>query len=117
MRSVPDELSIGKASYAYNYTHQAAILVCSRGSDDARADEKLILMQSGEHLIAYDATVMGDASIELRKPVFRCLATSIPLCVGWHEWQCNHAASVTATSGAECDWRDGLWAETRHSHV
>ena len=59
----------------------------------------------------YKKRQIDGETLQLRQPVFRCLATNITQ-PGWHNWQTNYAASPN-NAGLAVDWHGALCAETR----
>ena len=88
------------------------VYVCTKGSEWARAGEVLVPRCDMGIWTAYDGAVLADTStLNLRQPVFQCLATDITQ-PGWHTWQMNEAASPDPAV-FEVDWQGSLSCETR----
>ena len=101
-----EELTIGtrktfQNNYAFPYKKQQigseTVYVCNKGSQWARLGEVLVLRCHGETWTAFDGAVSADGTtLQLRQPVFCCLADDIAQ-PGAHNWETNYAADPSGT--------------------
>jgi hypothetical protein len=121
---LPEKFAIGTMkAFKYNYEFlyskrtvgKETHYVCTKGSDNARPDEVLVLCcetNDGKTTwTAWDSEVLPDSTCTCRQPIFRCVDDITK--PGWHNWQTNHAASKDVADGVDADWQGELWAETR----
>ena len=112
----PEAFEVGEEyRYEHMYISDENLYVCTRGSEWAREDEKLVLrheiLEDGSWAwIAYDASMIDEA-LYCRQAVFRCVDENITE-AGFYTWQTNYNADQVKP-GVSINWQGNLVAETR----
>ena len=116
---LPQSFSIGtKRAYAggYEYPYKKqkidmeTVYVCTKGSDNARENEVLVLRRESDAWIAYDSSVTGN-ELTCRQKVFRSRDAKITK-QGYHEWEMNKSANK-GRQVHDPDWFGHLWCLTK----
>ena len=115
---LPQSFCIGtKRAYAKGYEYpykkkkigKETVYVCTKGSDDAREYEVLVLRRESDGWTAYDSSVTG-SDLTCRQKVFRSDDANIYK-EGDHELQMNRSANKREQVD-EPEWFGSLWCLT-----
>lgn len=104
-------IGIEKRKYIYTQStnqgvHARNIWVCKRGSDYSKTGEKLVMMEDGGFIVAFDCP-QGDPAYA-RQKVFRAhLSAGDPTTEGRHKWEMNWKANAANSDLNDPeDWND-----------
>ena len=115
---MPESFCIGtKRAYARGYEYpykkqkidMETVYVCTKGSDNARENEVLVLRREEDGWIAYDSSITGNV-LRCRQGAFRSRDENIAK-QGYHQWEMNRSANKRQEVD-DPDWFGNLWCLT-----